>query len=274
MLLHRTSSRQLLVHPTCFVSGFSRTCFAWIPVFMLLLLAQTGQAQVDHTTPEIAAGTDPDRGYWRLKTQAATRSTLVQFFGLNKQLLYEEILPEKWVKLSRKNQKQFDQLLAQLLANQLLADRIKTEPMPPTPVEPVPPQVTLRSNTSHYYSSTMAAYRVHAYVNPTGKLYLIVDNPDRLRYKILVSDQNNREVYEEFTNHNKYMRKLDLSALPYDSYQLLVQIDNKPFIYKISRQDTRFAYSIQPPVFANQQTTNEQNREATKPSLVSDKIDL
>ncbi|QHV96116.1 hypothetical protein [Spirosoma endbachense] len=274
MLLHRISSRQLLANPACFVSGFSRTCFVWLPVFMLLMLTQTGYAQIDQTTPEIAAGTDPDRGYWRLKTQAATRSTLIQFFGLNKQLLYEEILPEKWVKLSRKNQKQFDQLLAQLLANQLLADRIKTEPLPPTLVEPVPSQVAVRSNTSHYYSSTMAAYRVHAYVNPTGKLYLIVDNPDRLRYKILVSDQHNREVYEEFTNHNKYMRKLDLSALPYDSYQLIVQIDNKPFIYKISRRDTRFAYSIQSPDFVNQQTANEQKREVNKPSPVPDKIDL
>ncbi|QIP16254.1 hypothetical protein G8759_28250 [Spirosoma aureum] len=274
MLLHRTTSCQLLVHSACFVSGFSRTCFAWIPVFILLLQAQPGHAQVDQTTPEIAAGTDPDRGYWRLKTQAATRSTLVQFFGTNKQLLYEEILPEKWVKLSRKNQKQFDQLLAQLLANQLLADRIKTEPMPPTPVEPVPPRVTARSNRSQYYSSTMAAYRVHAYVNSTGKLYLIVDNPDRLRYKILVADQNNREVYEEFTNHNKYMRKLDLSALPYDSYQLIVQIDNKPFIYKISRQDTRFVYNIQPSPLVNQQMANEQNREVNKPSLAPIKIDL
>lgn len=241
--------------------------FAWLFLFMLLY-AYTAQSQVNQTTR-----TDSTRGYWRLNTQATSRTTLVQFFGPDKQLLYVENLPEKWVRLSRKNQRQFDQLLEQLLANQLVASRIKTESLPPTPALPAPAYVAVRTN-SPQTSSTAASYRVHAYVNPTGKLYLIVDNPDRLRYKIQVADQNDRTLYEEFTNHDQYRRRLDLSNLPYDINQVIVQIDNKPFIYKISRQHTRFAYSIQPNSIVSKQATIDQNQAQKKSLLMPVNIDL
>lgn len=258
MLLHRTTARQLLVR--------SSLSF-WLPVLMLLLQAQTGLAQFEQTAQQNTVEADSSRGYWRLKTQAATRSTLIQFFGGNHQLLYEEILPEKWVKLSRKNQKQFDELLAQLLDNQLVTSRIKTEILPPTPVETVPPSVPVKSTPAPYSASTTAAYQVHAYVNSSGKLYLIVNNPDRLRYKISVVGQGNRSLYEEFTNHNQYRRKLDLSALLQDSYQVLVQIDDKPFIYKIRRQDSRYAYSIQPGSVVGKEAPIEQIETILSPRL-------
>ncbi|WP_460973304.1 hypothetical protein [Spirosoma migulaei] len=259
MLPQRISPRQWLTH---FASPL------WLPVLMLLLHTQTSQAQSEQTAQQNVEETESKRGYWRLKTQAASRSTLIQFFEPNGKLLYEEIMPEKWVKLSRKNQKQFDRILDHLLANQLVASQIKTELLPPTPVEPIAPKVTVRSNTASYFESAITAYQVHAYINPTGKLYLIVNNPDQLRYKIRVADQKNRTVYEEFTNHNQYRRRLDLSALPSDAYQVIVQIDNKPFIYTIKRQDARFAYSIQPSTGVSRKDTVEQNRTDTSPSIV------
>ncbi|MBD2757853.1 hypothetical protein [Spirosoma validum] len=276
MQLSRTIARQRLANSaTSFftnLASIKQPNYIWLAV-CLLLHAQMGKAQFDQTTQQTVA--DSSRGYWRLKTEAASRTTLIQFFGPNNQLLYVENLPEKWVKLSRKNQKQFDQLLEQLLANQLVTSRIKTEILPPTPELPTPPNVTVRSNSPQNAPSADATYRVHAYVNSIGKLYLIVDNPERLRYKILVADQRDRTLYEEFTNHDQYRRKLDLSALPQDSYQVVVQIDNKPFIYNIRRQDTRFAYSIQPPnSVVRKEATNEQNQAEKKPLLMPVNIDL
>lgn len=274
MLLRRTSSRQWqLPFATSLRPGWLLTPLSFLIVVVILLLqAHTGVTQVNQTTPLSTARTDSSRGYWRLKTQPASRNTSIQFFGPAGQLLYEENLPEKWVKLSRKNQAQFDQLLDQLRRNQLLADRIKTEPLPPTPTEPAPRRITDRPNMSAYYPSSIAAYRVHAYVNPTGKLYLFVDNPDRLRYKISVVDQQDRALYEEFTNLVKYRRKLDLSTL-YVSCQVIVHIDDKPFIYKISRQDTKSAYRIQPSSVAGMALPVDQNREGYPP-LMPVTIDL
>ncbi|GAB4038381.1 hypothetical protein [Spirosoma jeollabukense] len=272
MQLYRTITRQWLASSaTSFHSHMTivkQPHFIWLAVFMLLLHTHTVQAQIDQTIQP-----DSTRGYWRLNTQAATRSTLVQFFGPNHQLLYVENLPEKWVKLSRKNQKQFDQLLAQLLANQLVMSRIKTETLPPTPELPAPTHVSVNASSPQNLPSTVASYRVHAYVNPAGKLYLIVDNPDHLRYKIWVADQKDRTLYEEFTNHDQYRRRLDLSALPTDSYQVTVQIDNKPFTYKIRRQEASFAYSIHPES-VNKEATIEQSREPRKPLRVPVTLDL
>ena len=255
---------------TSLVVGFKHPVFAGIGVCILLLHALTGQAQYDKTIPQI----DSSHGYWRLNTQAVTRSTVIQFFGTSKQLLYEEILPGKWVKLSRKNQKQFDRLLEQLLANQLLTSRIKTELLPPTPAETVLPNGSAPSETDSNASPTKTASVVHAYVSQAGKLYLIVNNPDRLRYKIQLIDQLNRTLYEEFNNHPQYRRKLDLSALAYDAYQVIVQIDNKPVIYKIRRQDTQSAYRIQPGAVVSKEAIVEQNPEDNRPLPVPVTIDL
>ncbi|GAB3951146.1 hypothetical protein GCM10028805_30680 [Spirosoma harenae] len=234
--------------------------------FGLLLKANAGLAQlINQTTIPNAAEIDSARGYWRLNTQATTRSTIVQFFGTNRQLLYEEILPEKWVKLTRKNQRQFDQLLDHLVANQLLTARIETEPLPPTSAEPVL-ATSPRLNTAENSASAISSYRVHAYINPNGKLYVIVNNPDRLRYAIKVVDQHNQSLYEEFTNLERYRRKLDVSSLTQHSYQVVVRIDNKPYTYKVKMQDTKVAYSLQPSSVTNQQIIPEPNREETKPS--------
>jgi hypothetical protein len=245
------------------------------PVLVLLLFlhVQTGLAQFG-PTGQSAAEVNSSRGYWRIKTMATTRSTIVQFFGASNQLLYEEILSQKWVKLSRKNQKQFDQLLAQLVANQLLTARIKTEVLPSSPIESVPLKALVKSNPTPTTASTSTSYQVNAYVSQSGKLYLVVNNPEQLRYKIAVVDGQNRSLYEEFTNNNQYRRKLDLSALSDNSCQLVVQIDNKPVVYSIKRQNTRFAFSIQPDSIVRREAANSQNQEEKKPLLMPVNIDL
>ncbi|QMW03992.1 hypothetical protein [Spirosoma foliorum] len=259
---------------THFITVTRRKTFAWVYAVALLLYAHAGQAQFEPVVQQNDVEIDSSRGYWQLTTQASTRSTMVQFFGPDHHLLYEEIMPEKWVKLSRRNQKQFDQLLAKLVANQLLTDRIKTEALPPTPTEPEQPRVSVKASTSSYANSTVNSYLVHAYINQTGKLYLIVDNPDRYRYMVKVIDQGGQSLYEEFTNHDRYRRRLDLSSLPNDAYQVVVQIDNKPFVYKLKRQTNRMAYSLQSPSALKPQPVVEPNRADNERLLMPVSIDL
>lgn len=125
--------------------------------------------------------------------------------------------------------------------------------------------------TARNTTATTASYQVHAYVNQRGKLYLIVANPDRLRYKIMVADQKDRTLYEEFTNHEQYRRKLDLSPLSYDAYKVIVQIDNQPIIYTVKRQDNRFAYGIQLSSVTRKAGSHAQSRDTLaliKPAVI------
>ena len=255
-------------------TGFVRPRLVWLSGIVLLLLAHAMQAQPDSFMPSGRTRTDSSRGYWRLQTQAATRSTRVQFYGQNHQLLYEEILSEKWVHLSRKNQKQFDRLLAQLVANQLLASRIRTESMPLTPDVPTPPRRLARLSTDPGYVPTPASYVVHASMSQAGKLYLIVDNPGRLRYTVSVIDQRGRSIYKEFTNHDRYRRRLDVSAVPDAAYQLVVLIDDKPFVYNVSRRSHDLTYGLQPQPTRSQQASAAPDRRENTSLSMPVRIDL
>ena len=227
--------------------------FGWVLMVMIMLQTSLTQAQVGPLTPPTAIRTDSSEGYWRLKTQAATRSTRVQFYGPDHQLLYEEIIPGKWVDLNHKNQKRFDQLLTQLVTNQLVASRITTEDLPALPDESIPSSTPKPPGLATNYNPVATSYLVHAYVNQTGKLYLIVNNPERLRYKVSVIDHRKWPLYEEFTNQNRYRQRLDLSALHSTTYQVIIQIDNKPFVYQISRRPDTLVYTIESNLTESQQ---------------------
>ena len=53
-----------------------------------------GQKRENPILRAIQAETDSTRGYWQLKTLVDTRMTVIQFFAPNRQLLYQESLPE------------------------------------------------------------------------------------------------------------------------------------------------------------------------------------
>ncbi|WP_155297373.1 hypothetical protein [Spirosoma aerolatum] len=196
---------------------------------------------------------DSSRGYWRLKTQAASRSTQIQFFGADRRLLYEENLPGQWVRLSRKNRKQFDQLLAQLVANQLLTTRIKTELLPSEQANLRPPSSAPRPDIDTTNAPIPASYYVHAYISQAGKLHLLISNPERLRYKIEIVDQYNRPLYEEFSNLYSYSRRLDLAPIPDTICRVIVHIAQKRFLYAVKRQNVRSNFILQPQLVAPQQ---------------------
>lgn len=212
----------------------------WLCFAVLFFLQINVQAQ-SYRLAGAKVENDSSNAHWRILTNAATRHTQVQFFGPDQQLLYEEALPEKWIKQNRKTQKQLDKLLSQILANQLLIARLKTEDLPPKLPDPVPAYL----NASQDSSSNSASYSVHANINAEAKLYIVVNNPDRFRYKIEVLDHMERSVYKEFTSHDHYRRRLDVSPLPGDSLRVIVDINNQRFVYNIKKQNTKSTYSIQ-----------------------------
>lgn len=217
-----------------------RTIPAWLLRGMLalcLLQAQLGLAQVGESTGKQLQHATVDRGYWRLNTLASTQTTQVQFFSPSHQLLYEERMPGRWVNLTRKNQKQFDQLLDQLVSNQLLTTRIKTAPLPESADEPIladPAQVAM-------------AQSIRVTTNSRGELFLAIDNPSYASISVSVMDRD-QAVYEESVNKGQYRRKLDVSAIDGNACRLLVRLNNRLVVYRMSRPATPSAYRLLTPV--------------------------
>ncbi|WP_348073021.1 hypothetical protein [Dyadobacter sp.] len=227
-----------------FISSNHLLWLCFVALFFVQINAEAQPYQATGAKVE----NESQNGHWRILTNAASRRTQVQFFGPDRQLLYEEALPEKWIKQNKKTQKQLDKLLAQILANQLLIARLKTEDLPPKLTDPT----TANLNVSQDRSSHSASYSVHASINSDAKLYIVVDNPERFRYKIELLDYKQRSVYQEFTSHDHYRRRLDVSTLPGDLLQVVVVIDKKRFVYTIKKQNPKSEYSIQQMVAANQ----------------------
>lgn len=193
------------------------------------------------------AKTDSLRGYWQLKTLAKTRTTVVQFFGPGEQLIYQESLPEKWVKPTRRNRRQFDRLLKDLLANELVTTRIKTETLRtflPEHDQPVP-RLKLATNESQVSSFAEKPYMVHALVNQDGRLRLVVDNPFQHRYRIDLKNKGGALCYQEYNNIAQYRRWLDISALGTEPYTLTVHIDGQKIQYELNNQQAKRVYRLE-----------------------------
>ena len=190
--------------------------------------------------------TDSAHGYWQLKTLAKTRTTLVQFFAPNQELIYQESLPEKWVKPTRRNRRQFDRLLKELLANQLVTTRIKTETLPTLLPEPRLPLRKLGADMGQKASGEETPYVVDAFVNKFGRLKLAIDSPLRLRYRIELTDERGRTYYEEYNNNPSYRRWLDISGLGTGQYSLVVHIDKQEVRYELNNGRATRLYQLEP----------------------------
>jgi hypothetical protein len=185
---------------------------------------------------------DSSSSYWRILTDAESRTSRVQFFKNDSELLYQEELPEKWIKQNRKNRRNLDKLLSDVLANQLIIKTLKTETLPY-----VPRRSSSVTSGLQPGDSSNSQYAIKSYINPEGKLYVIVDNPEQMRYKIEIIDGRAKNIYQEFSNIDHYRRRLDISPVSDKNLQLIVSIDKKRFLYDIKRT-TKSSYDIVPMV--------------------------
>ncbi|MGG7665557.1 hypothetical protein [Dyadobacter sp. BHUBP1] len=190
----------------------------------------------------LSAKADSSGSYWRVLTDARSRNTRVQFFGNDHVLLYEEELPDKWIRQNKRNQRRLNKLLAEISANKLIMTRLKTEELPVEPVrKDVPP-----STEMHQGDVINAPYQFNVTINSAGKVRLAVNNPASLRYKIEIADYRDRVVYQEFTNHDQYRRYFDISLVTGDTAKVILTIDEKRFVYNIRREQRGSSYSVDP----------------------------
>ena len=220
---------------------------------LLLTLALTGLSQPGFAQKKehpilrtTQAETDSTQGYWELKTLVDTRMTVIRFFDPNRRLLYQESLPEKWVKPTPRNRRQFDRLLQELMAQRLVTTRIKTERLPTLLPEARLPLPEPGADSKPNALGKETPYTISAYVNQSGKLRLLVESPLRERYKIELTDERGNLHYQEFNNLTHYRRWLDVSALGSGSYSLLVRIAGQDFRYALNNGRVTRRYQLEP----------------------------
>lgn len=203
-------------------------------VFGLLIIRSSAFAQSD---THYAYPADSSNGYWRLHTDYASRSTVIRFFDANRQLIYQETLRGRYVKLKKRNTRLFDLTLHRLINNQLLSSQVKShellagnDRMPisafirPTalPDEPAPATDVTRT------------FAANPTVTSAGKLKVVFINPAQDRILISLIDDAHRGVYKELSTLPSYKRLVDITQLPEGTFTFAIEAPQRKYKYRLT----------------------------------------
>lgn len=184
------------------------------------------------------------KAYWDLKTDAGFHGTLVRFYAADSQLVYQESLPNQFIKLTPQNIRRLDQTLDKLVANQLIVNRI-----PISELAMVEPQrVTHTAEKSPARSGSAGADAQHElrfatqYLTTAGTpvIHLLLANPTRERLVISILSADQSVVYEHITHLEGSRHRLNFDGMAPGHYQIQVKSSTQQH-----RQPVTLIYGLQ-----------------------------
>jgi|GEM_PF-1796476 len=172
--------------------------------------------------------TDSTGAYWKLRTDYKTRLTNIQFFSAQHQLIYEEKLPGRYVRLTRRNVRLFDELLDRLANRRLLDAQVDSRTL-------------LASNSMNFTQSSIRQetstalegsarhsedqlFTANSVVTDLGKMVIYCTNPTKVPlYVSLTDDMQQMDYYHERSKDIDYTRYFDINQLPIGTYRLQIK---------------------------------------------------
>lgn len=181
---------------------------------------------------------ESDKGYWQVHTDPNTRNTIVQFYDGGNQLLYQESMSRKYVKLTKRNIRLFDDLLSKLMAKELLSAKVKTYDLVADSRaglgSMVRPELEMPVAGS---GASVKTAMSNIYVVKQGKMKVILKNPSQERYDIRIIDPELRTIYQESVDGLSYGRWFDMSKLAQGTYNIHISSPRKKLNYKLTVDD-------------------------------------
>jgi hypothetical protein len=180
---------------------------------------------------------ESDKGYWQVHTDPNSRNTIVQFFDGSNQLLYQETMSKKYIKLSKRNIRQFDELLGKLMARELLSGKVKSYDL--VADSRMDFRETTRPNMEAAVASNNSLKTAvsNVYVIKQGKMKVILKDLVDATYDIRILDGQLRTIYFEKVKTSGYGRWFDMSKLPEGSYSVHINGPRRRLNYKLSVDD-------------------------------------
>ncbi len=204
------------------------SCMGVLSLLMLLFTGTVAVAQSGINPP-------PDEAFWHLRTDPATRSTLVQFYDPEHRLFYQEKLAQKYLKVTPRTVRMLNRTLARLLQvhdRNLVASQMKSARMfagagqSHETVAEKPPLIPWADNAPEaplmYRTAVQAA-------EGESKVIVRIANPGRARVYIRLEEENpdgifwsNPYLYFERTSLPRYLRSINLSRVRTGIYRLYI----------------------------------------------------
>jgi hypothetical protein len=191
-------------HPACLFAAKLRTRVAcvWL-AYGASLLPAAAQEAADTYTPTRAG-----KGYWQLATDYVSQSTILRFYALNHHLVYEEVFPGQYIRLTNRNIRRIDQACERFIANKLVGEAVRPRLLGARENERYFPQETASSAVSAGVDTT-AGLAMTLYRGITS-FKLMFNNPLGNDVRIQVKDRTNHIVYQ------KIWRKVRQCNCPFD----------------------------------------------------------
>lgn len=184
---------------------------------------------------------DLTRGYWKLYTDYSTRMTRVGFYSSQDELIYEEKIKDRYIKLTKRTLRQFDNLLNRLVAHNLIADQMKSyDLLASNQWTAIPQRDESRLDAEIITSATSKAVTVNLEVVSSSQVKLSYLNPARERLLITLANESYQFFYKKHSTLKEYAGLVNISHLPTGTYRLEVDGEKKTVQYQlIIDQDNR-----------------------------------
>ncbi|MFD1143271.1 hypothetical protein ACFQ4C_19240 [Larkinella insperata] len=193
-------------------------------------------------------GTKAAKGYWKIQTDYASRSTVVRFFNDRNEPVYQETLPGKYVKLTKRNIRLFDEMLDRVVNSQLLASQVRSsELLASNDVRftRTTPRYELEETSSMRLSEANKTFLVKPWINSLGKLRVHFANPEQKLVSIELTDETARTVYfNDLSRLEGYNRYLDVTQMLSGKYRLQVKKAGEKMVYWLTIDKPNRQYAL------------------------------
>ncbi|MGA0555202.1 hypothetical protein ACO2Q8_01015 [Larkinella sp. VNQ87] len=219
------------------------------------LLAMLTGSYVAFGQSDYYGHTDSAKPYWKLQTDAATQKTQIRFYNRQHEPIYQETLSGRYVKLTNRNIRVFDEMLQRLLSNQLLAPQLRSHELSvdrsggayqAVSTPPSDPVTTLYVLDSPPEGQDLSPLRSDVSINNTGRLKIFINNVYQELILVTILNDQGRYVYKEKNAQLHYNRTLNLTQLPEGRFRLEVDGAQKSYRYRLMIQENPRSYVLKP----------------------------
>ncbi|WP_379840607.1 hypothetical protein [Larkinella bovis] len=198
--------------------------------------------------PDAYSTRESGKGYWKIQTDYATRSTVIRFYQGSNEPIYQETLHGKYVKLTRRNMRLFDEMLDRVINSHLLASQLRSyDLLASNDLRFSRTALNVESADSKPVVMTDAnrTFMVNPLVNEKGKLRINFANPAEKPVVIELTDENVQTVYyNEMSRLAGYNRYFDVTHLLSGRYRLQVKRGSERLAYWLTIDKPNRRYEL------------------------------
>ncbi|PQA55533.1 hypothetical protein [Siphonobacter curvatus] len=205
---------------------------------LLLSFSTLGSAQ--------SIPSDSTRAYWKLYASQESQSPLIRFYTAAHQVVYEEKLPKDLGRLTQKNIRLFDQLLASVTNQRLVSSHLFPERNPEVYNFPLSAEKT-HTNKITWYRDGVAFFIANPQVNEPGKIQVFYARLDTKLVSVNITDETEEYIhYQDRSCRSTYRRSIDLQKFPSGRYKLIIRHPGQTFTYHLLVDSSLNRVDIQP----------------------------